>query len=70
MLKRKNFAKIHEVYDMPDLLETQLTSYSNFLQKNVRHEEKKDEGIQEVFLDIFPIESYDKQTRLEFISYL
>jgi DNA-directed RNA polymerase subunit beta len=69
MIKRKNFAKIQEVYDLPNLLETQLSSYANFLQKDISPEERKDEGLQEVFLDIFPIESYDKQIRLEFISY-
>ncbi|MFH1655586.1 MAG: DNA-directed RNA polymerase subunit beta [Candidatus Omnitrophota bacterium] len=69
MIKRKNFAKIQEVYDLPNLLETQLSAYSLFLQKKVKLDERVNEGLQEVFLDIFPIESYDKQTRLEFIGY-
>ncbi|MDD2654604.1 MAG: DNA-directed RNA polymerase subunit beta, partial [Candidatus Omnitrophica bacterium] len=69
MIKRKNFAKIQEVYDLPNLLEMQLESYELFLQGDVKPDERVDEGLQEAFMDIFPIESYDKQTRLEFISY-
>ena len=69
MIKRKYFGKIKEVYSMPNLLEVQLKSYFNFLQLDIKPEDRKVEGLQEVFQDIFPIESFDRQFRLEFISY-
>ncbi|MDD5348397.1 MAG: DNA-directed RNA polymerase subunit beta, partial [Candidatus Omnitrophica bacterium] len=69
MTKRKNFAKFKEVYDLPDLLEIQVASYKDFLQAEVPEHERKRQGLQEVFEEIFPIESQDRSVRLEFISY-
>jgi len=69
MIKIKDFSKIPEVYPLPNLLEVQLRSYSEFLQEEVSPSEKAPIGLQEVFLEIFPIESFDKRLRLEFLSY-
>jgi len=69
MIKRKSFAKFKEVYDMPDLLDIQLESYREFLQMDSHSQERKHLGLQEVFLDIFPIENANRTVRLEFISY-
>jgi DNA-directed RNA polymerase subunit beta len=69
MIKRKNFAKIKEVYDLPDLLDVQLDTYREFLQIDVPNQEKKNQGLQEVFGEIFPIENADRSVKLEFISY-
>ncbi|MDD5108897.1 MAG: DNA-directed RNA polymerase subunit beta [Candidatus Omnitrophica bacterium] len=69
MIKRKNFAKIKEVYDLPDLLDVQLDTYREFLQMDVPAAEKKNQGLQEVFGEIFPIENTDRSVKLEFISY-
>jgi len=69
MIKRKNFAKFKEVYDLPNLLDIQLQSYEEFLQIDVPWQERKHQGLEEVFLDIFPIENSNRTVRLEFISY-
>ncbi len=69
MIKRKNFAKIKEVYDLPNLLDVQLDTYREFLQMDVPQAEKKNQGLQEVFGEIFPIENTDRSVKLEFISY-
>jgi DNA-directed RNA polymerase subunit beta len=69
MIKRKNFAKIKEVYDLPDLLDVQLDTYREFLQMDVPAQDKKNQGLQEVFGEIFPIENADRSVKLEFISY-
>ena len=69
MIKRKNFAKIKEVYDLPNLLDVQLDTYREFLQMDVAAGEKKNQGLQEVFGEIFPIENADRSVKLEFISY-
>ncbi len=69
MAERKNFGKLREVLEIPNLIGVQTGSYEEFLQKDVPHEERKNQGLHEVFQEIFPIESYDKQYTLEYISY-
>ena len=50
MSTRKNFGKLRDVLDIPDLIGLQLDSYANFLQKDVRPEDRKRQGLQEVFM--------------------
>ena len=69
MIKRKSFAKFKDVYDLPNLLDIQLASYKEFLQIDVPADQRKPQGLQEVFEETFPIESPDRSIRLEFISY-
>jgi DNA-directed RNA polymerase subunit beta len=69
MNKRKNFAKFKEVYGLPNLLDIQTESYKEFLQINTGDKDRKRQGLQEVFEEIFPIESPDRSVRLEFVSY-
>ncbi len=69
MTKRINFGKLKDVLPLPDLIGLQLDSYRNFLQKDVPAAERKNQGLQEVFNEIFPIENYDGQMVLEFVSY-
>ncbi|MFH1691926.1 MAG: DNA-directed RNA polymerase subunit beta [Candidatus Omnitrophota bacterium] len=69
MIKRKSFAKLKEVYGMPHLLDIQRESFTEFLQKEVPMLERKPVGLQEVFLEVFPMESFDQRFRLEFVSY-
>lgn len=69
MTKRKNFAKLKEVYDLPNLLDLQLESYYEFLQMDIPTSERKLQGLQEVFTEIFPLENADRSVKLEFISY-
>ena len=54
---------------MPHLFEHQLDSFEEFLQADVLPEKRKDVGLQEVLQEVFPMESPDKQYRLEFLSY-
>ncbi len=54
---------------MPNLIENQLSSYNNFLQKDVPPEERKLQGLQEVFLDVFPINDFNDNMVLEFVDY-
>lgn len=69
MIKRKNFAKIKEVYNLPHLLDVQIEAYQDFLQMDISSQERKSHGLQEVFEEIFPIESTNRSVKLEFISY-
>jgi DNA-directed RNA polymerase subunit beta len=54
----------------PDLTVIQTRSYEAFLQCDIPADKrKKDQGIEAVLNEIFPIESYDKQLKLEYLRY-
>ncbi len=67
--ERINFGKIKEVIDFPNLIEIQSKSYVDFLQIGTNKMKRKDYGLQAVFKDVFPIESYDGSIALDFYSY-
>ena len=67
--ERINFGKIKEVISPPNLIEIQVNSYREFLQLDVPTSRRKNAGLQAVFTEVFPIESYDTKTVLEFGSY-
>ncbi|SKA95327.1 DNA-directed RNA polymerase subunit beta [Prosthecobacter debontii] len=69
MSQRTNFGKIHEVSEPPNLIEIQLRSYEEFLQKNILPSKRKEVGLQAVFKEVFPIESYDAKMTLDFVLY-
>lgn len=56
---RMSFSKIDEVAQLPNLIEIQLESYDWFLR----------EGLREVFEEVFPIEDYTGNIKLEFLDY-
>ncbi len=68
-LPPRNFGRIRDDYFIPDLTEIQTCSYARFLQADASPESREDSGLEAVFREIFPIESYDKQLRLEYIKY-
>jgi DNA-directed RNA polymerase subunit beta len=65
----RHFGSGRESYPIPDLTKIQTASYEAFLQHGVSPKKRKDEGIEGVLREIFPIESYDKTLRLEYIRY-
>ena len=69
MADRKNFGKLTDALDAPDLIEIQLNSYRDFLQQDLSPSKRKKIGLQSVLGEAFPIESYDGQIALDFVSY-
>ena len=67
--QRINFGRLEEAIETPNLIEVQLNSYKDFLQKEVAPNKRKNEGLQAVFSEVFPIESYDEKIKLEFGEY-
>ena len=65
----RNFGRIHDEFPVPDLTEIQTRSYERFLQADLPAEKRADSGLEGVFREIFPIESYDKTLKLEYIKY-
>ena len=68
-LKIKNFSKFKDDFELPDLLDIQVVAYEKFLQRNTSPEKRGDVGLEEVFREVFPLESYDGQIKLEYMSY-
>ncbi len=68
-LPPKNFGRIKDEWPIPDLTQIQTESYARFLQAEALPENRLDSGLEGVFREIFPVESYDKQLRLEYIRY-
>jgi DNA-directed RNA polymerase subunit beta len=66
---RKSFSKIPSVLSIPNLLEVQTKSYEDFLQKDVKPEERKDMGLHRAFKTVFPIQDYNEKASLEYVSY-
>ena len=66
--QRINFAT-SKILDYPDLLEVQLKSFKDFFQLETTPENRKDEGLYQVFQEIFPIEDTRNNYKLEFIDY-
>jgi DNA-directed RNA polymerase subunit beta len=68
-IERINFGKIKEIIAPPNLIELQTNSYREFLQAEVPQSRRKNLGLQAVFTEVFPIESYDGKCVLDFHSY-
>ncbi len=66
---RKNFGKIAQIIDIPNLIAVQQESYSRFLQKDVPPEKRRDIGLQAVFKSVFPIKDFTGTASLEFVGY-
>jgi len=69
MANRKNFGNLKDALNAPDLIEIQLNSYKEFLQLDIAPSKRKKMGLQAVLGEAFPIESYDGQIALDFVSY-
>lgn len=64
-----NFGKYPSLVEIPDLLDMQRRSYEEFLQRDVSPKERENSGMQAVFKDIFPVESYTGKMSLDFVEY-
>ena len=65
----RQFGSRRASHVIPDLTEIQTRFYEAFLQYDVAPNKRKDQGIEGVLREIFPIESYDKTVKLEYLRY-
>ncbi|MFP5490402.1 MAG: DNA-directed RNA polymerase subunit beta [Bacteriovoracia bacterium] len=66
---RRSFSKNDYVISPPSLMKLQISSYEDFLQKDIPNAKREDKGLQAVFKSIFPIFDFNKTVSLEFVSY-
>ena len=69
MVERINFGQLSDVIELPDLIEIQTRSYREFLQMEASPTKRRSVGLQAVFKEVFPIESYDGKCTLDFVKY-
>src|SRR5271168_1317304 len=65
----RDYSKRGDALPIPNLIDVQIESYTRFLQKDVPILERKNQGLEALLREVFPIESYDGNLRLEYISY-
>jgi DNA-directed RNA polymerase subunit beta len=68
-IAKKDFSKYGTFFDIPNLLSIQLDSFRDFLQYDTPPEQRKNEGLQAIFNEVFPVEDTHKKFTLEFVSY-
>ncbi|WP_395672213.1 DNA-directed RNA polymerase subunit beta [Phenylobacterium sp.] len=66
---RKSFGRIPEAVQMPNLIEVQRSSYEQFLQRETRAADRREEGVEAVFKSVFPIKDFNERAVLEYVSY-
>ena len=67
--QRISFASSKILLEYPDLLEVQLKSFRDFFQLDTTPENRRNEGLYQVFQEVFPIEDTRNNYKLEFIDY-
>jgi DNA-directed RNA polymerase subunit beta len=66
----RRFGSGSEAPFIPDLTRIQTESYRAFLQDDVPPEKRnRKQGLEGVLREIFPVESYDKQVKLDYLKY-
>ncbi len=63
------YGKAYRDLDLPDLMQTQRKFYAEFLQRNTPARKRKHDGLEAVFREVFPIESYDGAASIEYLEY-
>jgi DNA-directed RNA polymerase subunit beta len=67
--EKLNFGADDNIIDVPNLIDVQLSSYRDFLQAHRSPTNRLRQGLQEIFLDIFPIQDFTGNLILEFVEY-
>ncbi|GIX02566.1 MAG: hypothetical protein KatS3mg112_1503 [Thermogutta sp.] len=65
----RHFGSRRYDFPIPDLTQIQTKAYERFLQADVPWNKRKNEGLEALLRETFPIENLDKSLRLEYIRY-
>src|SRR5690242_8917853 len=65
----RRFGSRSDSYPLPNLTDIQTHGYETFLQYETPGDKRKDHGLEGVLREIFPVESYDKSLKLEYLRY-
>jgi len=65
----RNFGRFGDTIDVPSLTDIQTKSYDRFIQLDVHPDKRNYSGLEGLLREIFPIKSYDKTIRLQYLRY-
>ena len=65
----RNYAKVGDAIEVPNLIELQTVAYHRFLQYEVEPLRREGHGLEQLLREVFPIQSYDGNLTLEYLSY-
>jgi DNA-directed RNA polymerase subunit beta len=65
----RDFSKVGDSAPIPNLIALQRCSYDRFIQAGADPEKRKNQGLEALLKEIFPIISYDEQMTLEYLYY-
>ena len=65
----RDYSKRGDALPIPNLMEVQIAAYRRFLQADIVPEKRSNEGLEALLREAFPMESYDRTMKLEYISY-
>ncbi|MFQ5412780.1 MAG: DNA-directed RNA polymerase subunit beta, partial [Phycisphaerae bacterium] len=65
----RNFKKLGDAMEIPDLIEIQVGSYERFLQQDIPLQDRSPTGLEGLLREVFPIQSYDENISLEYLDY-
>ena len=65
----RDFSKSIDAMPIGNLIEMQTWSYAEFLQADTAPEDREGKGLEALFREIFPVESYDRKMQLEYMGY-
>ncbi|MFH1747321.1 MAG: DNA-directed RNA polymerase subunit beta [Planctomycetota bacterium] len=65
----RDFSRHGDAIPLPNLMDIQQRSYDRFLQADRAAKEREPYGLEGLLREVFPIESYDGNMRLEYVDY-
>jgi len=65
----RSFSRVGDGAPVPNLIDIQTVAYARFLQADTEPTRRKNEGLEALLREIFPIVSYDGQTQLDYVYY-
>ena len=65
----KQFGRVKEIVDLPNLVEIQTKAFDQFLAAEVPSSGRTNQGLEALLQDVFPIYSYDRTMCLEYVGY-
>ena len=68
-IERQSFSRIGSQIPLPDLLNLQVDSWTEFVQKDVPAHERENKGLEAIFSSVFPVEDSHGNYMLEYVSY-
>ncbi|MGR3309357.1 MAG: DNA-directed RNA polymerase subunit beta [Candidatus Brocadiales bacterium] len=65
----RNYGKVEDAIEAPNLMQLQTTSYADFLQADVPVSKRENHGVEAILSEVFPIKNYSDTVALEYIKY-